>query len=340
MPMQVARLAPDKSAPGSAVSWGRWFVGLVVVAALAWVVNHWAEVAEFEVLLRRAQPLWLIVAILLQAVTYICVAAGWALVLRRSGEHRPLGRLVPIALTKLFADQAMPTAGISGNIVLIDQLARLGVPRPIALAAIIVSMIGYYAAYAVFALVSLGLLWIHDRATPLLAGLVTVLLVVAMGLPAVAVWLHRRGAKEPPALVARIGPAKAFLDVMGQAPAELIADRALILSVGLCNGLVFLLDAATLLACLAAVGVAVAPSTALVALVFASIVATLGPIPMGLGSFEATCTAMLHLLGVTLGTAFAATMLLRFLTLWAPMAPGLVLLQAGGRRRSARGRQP
>ena len=60
----------------------------------------------------------------------------------------------------------------------------------------------------------------------------------------------------------------------------------------------------------------------------ASIVVTLGPVPLGLGSFEATSTAMLHHLGVPLAAALAGTMLTRLFTLWLPLLPGLILLRS------------
>jgi uncharacterized membrane protein YbhN (UPF0104 family) len=68
----------------------------------------------------------------------------------------------------------------------------------------------------------------------------------------------------------------------------------------------------------------------------ASIVVTLGPIPLGLGSFEATSTATLGLLGVPIENAFAATMLLRILTLWLPLLPGLTMMRSALRRRPPR----
>jgi glycosyltransferase 2 family protein len=50
-----------------------------------------------------------------------------------------------------------------------------------------------------------------------------------------------------------------------------------------------------------------------------------GPIPLGLGTFEAACVGMLSLLGVAIEAALAATLLLRGLTFWLPMVPGLWL---------------
>ena len=102
--------------------------------------------------------------------------------------------------------------------------------------------------------------------------------------------------------------------------------------VTLCNAAIFLADAATLFACLHAVGQPAAPGTAFIALIMASIVVTLGPVPLGLGSFEATSTATLHLLGTPVEAAFAATMLLRLTTLWLPLLPGMIFLHRRPRR--------
>jgi hypothetical protein len=55
--------------------------------------------------------------------------------------------------------------------------------------------------------------------------------------------------------------------------------------------------------------------------------ATLSPLPLGLGSFEGTCTGLLHLMGGGLEASLAATLILRGLTLWLPMLPGLVMIR-------------
>jgi len=65
-----------------------------------------------------------------------------------------------IAVTKLFADQAVPSAGIGGNALLIGPLSALGVPRGTAVATLLVSRIGFYAAYALLAIVMLIMLWL------------------------------------------------------------------------------------------------------------------------------------------------------------------------------------
>ena len=57
----------------------------------------------------------------------------------------------------------------------------------------------------------------------------------------------------------------------------------------------------------------------------ASMAATLGPIPLGLGTFEAARVGMLNLLGVSVEAALAGTLMLRGLTFWLPMLPGIWL---------------
>jgi P-type Mg2+ transporter len=48
-----------------------------------------------------------------------------------------------------------------------------------------------------------------------------------------------------------------------------------------------------------------------------------GFVPGGLGTFEATGVATLHACGTPIAPALAATLLLRALTFWLPMLPGL-----------------
>ena len=88
---------------------------------------------------------------------------------------------------------------------------------------------------------------------------------------------------------------------------------------------VFALDALTLWLEFRALGDAPAIWVPFVSFIMASMAATLGPVPLGLGTFEAACVGMLSLLGVAIEAALAATLLLRGLTFWLPMVPGLWL---------------
>jgi glycosyltransferase 2 family protein len=305
----------------------RWLIAILVVAASVLVIGHFGEIERFVELARNAHPVWLAVALGLQSCTYVSLALGWSSILRAAGHPRPLRRLLPVAISKLFADQALPGAGLGGNVVLIDRLSSLGVPRSVAVAVLLVSMVGFYAAYAVLAVLMLFTLWFHHRATPFLAGLVTLFLGVAMAIPSLALWLRHRGSQPLPSQLETIGVVRRLLMIIGEAPAELVRNRPLIWRVTLFNGLIFIADAATLAACLCALGQDFQPATAFIGLMAGSIAATLVPLPLGLGSFEASCIAMLTLLGVQIEPAVAGTVLLRGLTLWLPLLLGLFMVR-------------
>jgi uncharacterized protein (TIRG00374 family) len=108
-----------------------------------------------------------------------------------------------------------------------------------------------------------------------------------------------------------------------EAPTRLVRSERLIGQLTLLNGAGFALDGATMQFCLYALGIHIHFSAAFSAFILASIVVTLGPIPMGLGSFEAVCIGMLRVGGVPFEAALSATLLFRGYTLWVPLLPGM-----------------
>ena len=102
--------------------WRPWVLVLLIIGGLVVATLHFGDIKKFAELLTKAQPLWLAGALLLQVMTYISLSAQWWLVLRQAGSGRPVLNLLPLTITKLFADQVVPTAGVSGNVLLIDRL--------------------------------------------------------------------------------------------------------------------------------------------------------------------------------------------------------------------------
>jgi uncharacterized protein (TIRG00374 family) len=318
----VIRENADKEGP-VARSVRTWLLGILPLAGLIAVIANFGELRNFAAMLKKARPSLLLFALLLQVSTFISVAACWTVALAAVGSPRRLRMLIPLSVAKLFSDQAVPSAGLSGNILLVDRLIATGVPRGAAVAALSLSIIGYYAAYAILALMVLLLLWMHHEATWLLAGTVTIFLLVAAAIAAGTLLLMR--GRSVPRPRQRFATLQRLLDLFEDAPSELIRNPRLIAKAASLNGLVFLADAVTLWVVLAAIGAPTHFATALIAFIIASIAVTLGPIPMGLGSFEAVSVGMLKLLGVPLEAAVTGTLLLRGLTLWLPLLPGMLL---------------
>ena len=98
-----------------------------------------------------------------------------------------------------------------------------------------------------------------------------------------------------------------------------------------------MLDAATLHVLLRSIGAHIAPTAVFAAYATGTVLARVVPVPMGVGSYEASMIGMLRAIGIPVEAALAATLLLRGLTFWLPMAPGLWLARRElGTRRHAR----
>ena len=156
-------------------------------------------------------------------------------------------------------------------------------------------------------------------------GLAGLLLAVATAIPASALWLQHNSRRRMPHWAERIGSVRELLELISDAPSKLVRNPRLVAQLAVLNAGVFVADALTLQLCLFALGERASFAVAFVPFIMASIVVTLGPIPLGLGSFEATSIGMLRLMGVPFEAALSATLLLRGFTLWLPLAAGLFL---------------
>ncbi len=306
-------------------NWRRWFLVLLIVGAIVVAALHWGDVKKFAELATKAEPGWLAGALVLQSSTYVSLSFQWWLVLRSAGSGRPIKKLLPLTITKLFADQVVPTAGVSGNVLLVDRLRAIGVPRDHAMAAVILAIIAYYLSYAAATIVALAMLALHGKLSLLLVGLAALLLAVATAIPAAILWLTDKGDEVLPKWLRRRESVREMFEMVGEAPRDLVRDPKLIIQLSLLNLAVFVADAATLLMCLLALGLRAHFDAAFVAFTMAAIVTLLGAVPLGLGSFEATSIATLRLMGVPFEAALSGTLLYRGFALWIPLGLGAIL---------------
>lgn len=302
-----------------------WLSGLLVLAAVILIVAEYGSLARTLALLRTTDARWVLLACLVQAPTYVCAAGVWWCVLRAAGHARSLRRLVLLGVAKVFTDQILPSGGVSGNLLVVVGLLRRHVPARVAMAALLVGMVSFYVAYLAVVLAAFALLWWHQRGSATLNGVFFVFVATVVVLPALVLWERRRLARHLPDRPARMPVAALLLRAMAEAPADLLRDPRLLVEAILLQVGVFLFDATTLWLAFYAVGQPQPAWIAFVAFATASMIATIAPIPLGLGSFEGVSIGTLHLLGVPVEHALAATLLLRGLTFWLPMLPGLWL---------------
>jgi uncharacterized protein (TIRG00374 family) len=328
-------MAADEQPSGFAANWRSWLLAALLIAGVVVAVLHWGDVKKFAALVTHAKPLWLLAAVAAQVLTYIALAIEWTLVLRMAKCRSPFGKLLGLTVAKHFADQMVPTAGMSGNVVLVDRLKEISGSRPVALAALIMTVVAYYASYGAASLVALLLLWIHGQTSWVVIGLISASLGLSAAVPTLALWLHRKGANAIPKWLRRIRTVCELFEMIKEAPTRLVRNTHLIGELTLLNCVGFALDGLTMQLCLFALGIHAPFGVAFGAFILASIVVTLGPIPMGLGSFEAVSIGMLRAMGVPFEAALSATLLFRGYTLWVPLIPGMFAARRQLRRKKS-----
>lgn len=297
---------------------------IVLISLIVFVYLHVGDARRFIDVLERTEPQWLILVVVLQVNTYVCIGFIWNRILRSAGHRIHLRELTRLSVEKLSIDQLIPAVGISGNIAVYQAMKRLGVPQVLAMEAILINLLGRYIAFAIAAIVAVGLLWAWHDITPVLLGLLALFAVVLIIVPMVILWMLAHQSRPLPRWMKKLKPLVATKELVDAVSPQRVYSWPLLSFATVFNLIVFLLDSGTLWAVLHSVGLQSGYLLAYVALVMASVAATLSLLPGGIGGFEAGCVAMLTMMGVPVETALTGTILLRGITLWLPLIPGLL----------------
>ena len=226
-------------------------------------------------------------------------------------------------------DQAIPSVGLSGTLLIIQALDRRGVPRGASMAAVVIDLVSYYAAYTLALGIALVIIWVLGDLTLLMALPAFIFAPLAAAVLIALLWVSR--GRTLPGWIERLPLIRPALRALGDATPAVAHDVWLITR---CTGFqlaILALDACTLWMMLLALGLAVNPAPVFASFMLSTLARTLGVIPGGLGVFEAVSVATLKLIGVPVAAGLSATLLFRFFTFWLPMAPGLILARREAR---------
>jgi uncharacterized membrane protein YbhN (UPF0104 family) len=300
---------------------------LIGLAGIITFVLNTSELGAFADQISRARPSWLLLAVGAQGWAFFFQSLVWWRVLRRLDRPLPLTDLFTLSIGKLFADQSLPSAGLSGAFFIMLALTGRGVPREDAFAAFVFGAASFIAAFFIAVIASFAVLALHDDAPSFLAdgsallyvfgGLAVLILMVAIALkiPRFRAWLGRRGA------VLKVA------ELAGPTAARIGAEKSLFFSFVLLQLAARAADGVTLWLAFRAIGETAPIEACLVGVSIAALAATLAPTPMGIGTFEAGLVATLSAIGVSLESALTATLLFRGLSLWMPLAFGFFIVQ-------------
>ena len=308
---------------GRAARWLSWILGAAAVAAVVVVALRFSEGRQFLRIAERAEPWWLAIAFALQAATYLGEAQVWRMVGRAARFALPLGAAYRLSLAKLFVDQALPSGGLSGTIVVARALRQRGMPMPVVMAGIVADIAAYYATYVVCLALALLISLVHHRVTPLVALVAVGFGLVAAGVTVTVLTLSGRRESGLVRALARLRPLRWALGALAQADRGLARSPGLLARAAGCELAIFVLDAGTMWVLVEALGTHAPLVGVFASFMIASLFRTVGILPGGLGTFEATSVLTLSMIGVDVAVALSATLLFRGLSFWLPMAPGL-----------------
>ena len=312
-----------------------WACGVLILAGLIAFIMHFGAIKVFVTAIQRANPIWLAAAVMCQIATYACAAMIWSRVLKRAGSVAPFASLLRLALLELFANQAVPTGGLSGSLMVMHGLTRRGVDPATAITALLIAALSFYVAYFLAGLFAFVALWHSGDLDTAWRSLLVVAVVVAAALATGVLILSRSTGMRVPAAILRLRLFARLSSMLAEVRNDVLCDPVLVGETVLLQLSLFALDATTLWCASRSVGLHVDIVWIFMSFVLASIVATLSPLPLGLGSFEGSCVGLLHLMGGELEASLAATLILRGLTLWAPMLPGMWVIRRETRSFSA-----
>jgi len=299
-----------------------WLLGAALLAAVVVAAVHYTDQRAFFRLLRDAEPWWVAVAVLLQATTYLAQGGIWRRVASACGYPLGRGPAFDLSLAKLFADQAIPSAGLSSSILVAKALEQRQVPSPAVKASVLVDIVSYHLAYAIALSAALAIVVARGQSNVAIVIASVLVLAVCMGLSAGVLALVGRSRERLAAAVQKIPAVRKVLEFVAGADPRLVRSPRVLAETIALQESIFLLDAATVWFLILALGQRASVTGVFASFMVANLFRTMGVVPGGLGTFEATSVLTLRMVGVDVGLALSATLLFRGLSFWLPMLPG------------------
>jgi uncharacterized protein (TIRG00374 family) len=302
--------------------WLAWVLGAAVLAAVVIAALHFSEQREFARLVGQAKPGWLLVAIMLQAATYLAQAEVLRGAPRAAGVSLPRRWLYQLSLTKLFLDQALPSAGLSSTVVIVKALQQRAVPRDSAAACAMINIGSYHAAYVVTLLVALATTSILRETKLVLVFMSALFMAFALAMTVGIIVLAGRRGKAGTRLT-RLPVIKGVVNLLQDADATMVRNPRVFGAATAWQVAIFLIDAATVWVCIRSLGATAPVDAVFASFMISSLVRTMGVVPGGLGTYEAASVLTLRSVGISLPVGLSATLIFRGLSFWMPMLPGL-----------------
>ena len=227
-------------------------------------------------------------AVCLQGATYFAQGEIFRRVPRAAGYHLPLAAAYEFSLAKLFIDQALPSAGISSTIVVAKALERRDVPRAVVAASMVVNIASYHAAYVVCLSLALALTTSRGETHVPVLAVSALFVAFSVAVTAALLLLSGRDIDRVAVKQQRLPALRNALVFLKDADPHLTRHASLLVEAASWQTVIFLLDAATMWVLIQALGTTASAGAVFASFMIASVFRTVGIVPGGLGTFEAT----------------------------------------------------
>jgi Mg2+-importing ATPase len=305
--------------------WLPWIFGSAILIATIIVGIHFSETKDLVQIVQTSSPRWIIVATVLQLLTYVAQGEVFRAPLRLTKYRIAAGLVYRLSLVKLFMDQALPSAGISSTVFVSKSLQRNGIPRDVVAADMVLNLASYHIAYVVCLLAALAITTATGHSNWIVMVISVLFLLFAVGLVAAVIAISAGKGRKQAAMLDRVPVVRNAMQFLTDADARLTQNLRLLIETSLWQLVIFVLDAATMWVLILALGEHASMKGVYASFMISSLLRTMGVVPGGLGTFEATSVLTLKMIGVGIPVALSATLLFRGLTFWLPMLPGLWL---------------
>jgi glycosyltransferase 2 family protein len=141
----------------------RWIIWLLIISFLWLVISRMTEIAYLADTLSKGQWQWVWVAIFLQVIYYLNLAALYRSAFNTVGVQARIRDLAPVTFASLFVNVAVPTAGASGAALFVDEATHRGQSATRAAAGTLLVLVVSYTSVLLVLAVGMAYLFIQHN---------------------------------------------------------------------------------------------------------------------------------------------------------------------------------
>jgi glycosyltransferase 2 family protein len=318
---------------------------LILLLALYLVLSRFTEVEQIVDTLKHSNPLWIGLAVIVQAVWTLATTSIHRYTYRLLDMDLTEKQLLPVVVASNFINIVAPSGGVGGVAIFVNDARYRGLSAPrVGLAGVLYVLFEYFSFLCILA-VGLAVLFRRNHLTGVELGATAVLLLITLVMAGLLVL----GASRPAAFervlrwsartVNRLVRPILRREYLSETRAhEFALETSLSLQALRAHPREYVWPAAASLAArilhlvilaltFLAFDVPFSVGTLIAGYSIGHLFVIVSPTPAGLGVVEGVMTLALTTLGVTLGAATVITLAFRALTFWLPFFYGFLALR-------------